>query len=818
MLVGTILICLVLLRLLVLMLLRGKIIQRFLKRQVCKLLLPFSVRKKAISAERKRVEEEILDVRVALSHRTLVLYVSLAVIFTSFSVVNIFTQSPRYLNRASTWLLEGLLGFFAVYAFLPRVLCRSTLNLWYALFTLMALLYFMPFCTPVPRSIDALLLCILVRLPSSIMATRTLWVVLSNLLLSMIIVLRCSVEMEIDDYFEGNTFFLSVVICIEVSSFLLAVAFAGAVSGWIGQRAEMGRENSRMSSDLSAVSMLLRLMSDAVVELDQDLRLLRHSPELSAMLMRDRPGSSLEGLAFTEFVHSSEATRAWELLKNPSCVLSAGQGTSAHAFHTRLVDTFANKVCVEVFHVQGAMAPSRTSAALAAGSATLAFLGAQAFTASPSVAAEGRQALRSRGQAGPQARSASSSIVSFESAAGVLVLGAAGASAASRAKVTRGAVLTKDDQGRFRFEAPEVPLVPSEQPGAVAPLGFFDPLGFSTSGLMTFPGDSTGFKHLRAAEIKHGRFAMMAATGSLFASFVKLPGFEDVPTGLAALNTTKGLEGFSLLFFLIAGHEAVTWKPVKEPGSFGDPFKWNQFTSEMRTKELNNGRIAMFAIIGQIAAELQTGKGPVEQFTGWIYFVMDVVNPEGEIRHLLGLRDFTDSSSLSGERATDAMDTSGPTSPVQSLGLYEVMSSPMRSQALSTSDEEWGTTPSQRQAFLEVDMEVKVVHSASASVSFLAGSSLTDFFAVPHTVQLLQNICDEAQRGLDQEGALPQKVFNYQDLPVRWGSGHYGSIHGTFQVVLCRFGRIGVAISFAEPSLTRHSGRRASKGSSRSSV
>ncbi|OLQ03078.1 hypothetical protein AK812_SmicGene14012 [Symbiodinium microadriaticum] len=52
------------------------------------------------------------------------------------------------------------------------------------------------------------------------------------------------------------------------------------------------------------------------------------------------------------FVHSSEATRAWELLKNPSCVLSAGQGTSAHAFHTRLVDTFANKVCVEVFHVQ----------------------------------------------------------------------------------------------------------------------------------------------------------------------------------------------------------------------------------------------------------------------------------------------------------------------------------------------------------------------------------------------------------------------------------------------------------------------------------
>mmetsp|Transcript_2806 Transcript_2806/g.3148 ORF Transcript_2806/g.3148 Transcript_2806/m.3148 type:complete len:110 (-) Transcript_2806:235-564(-) len=109
---------------------------------------------------------------------------------------------------------------------------------------------------------------------------------------------------------------------------------------------------------------------------------------------------------------------------------------------------------------------------------------------------------------------------------------------------------------------------------------------------------------------------MMAATGSLFAHFVKFPGFEDVPTGLAALSTTKGLEGFSLIMFLIAGHEAVTWKPVKDPGSFGDPFQWKQLGNEMRSKEINNGRIAMFAIMGQIVAELQTGKGPVEQFLG----------------------------------------------------------------------------------------------------------------------------------------------------------------------------------------------------------
>jgi len=45
---------------------------------------------------------------------------------------------------------------------------------------------------------------------------------------------------------------------------------------------------------------------------------------------------------------------------------------------------------------------------------------------------------------------------------------------------------------------------------------------------------------------------------------------------------------------------------------FETPF----FNCEAAFEEINNGRIAMFAILGQIVAELQTGKGPVEQFMG----------------------------------------------------------------------------------------------------------------------------------------------------------------------------------------------------------
>ena len=46
-------------------------------------------------------------------------------------------------------------------------------------------------------------------------------------------------------------------------------------------------------------------------------------------------------------------------------------------------------------------------------------------------------------------------------------------------------------------------------PGAVAPLGFFDPLGFSKN------KELTGAKRLREAEIIHGRVAMAAVVGKL---------------------------------------------------------------------------------------------------------------------------------------------------------------------------------------------------------------------------------------------------------------------------------------------------------------
>merc|ERR1719436_1644702 len=164
------------------------------------------------------------------------------------------------------------------------------------------------------------------------------------------------------------------------------------------------------------------------------------------------------------------------------------------------------------------------------------------------------------------------------------------------------------------------PFDPAKQLGAGAPLGYFDPLGFCKV------GDEAGFRNLRAAEIKHGRVAMMAAVGALVQHFVQFPGFEKVPKGLAAVTTAPGMYGFAALFAISGALELTIWKDdpakgVDSIGDYGNPLQLGSGqplgeSEDMRNRELNNGRAAMFAVLGIIAAELFTGLDAAEQL-GW---------------------------------------------------------------------------------------------------------------------------------------------------------------------------------------------------------
>merc|ERR1711869_111349 len=163
--------------------------------------------------------------------------------------------------------------------------------------------------------------------------------------------------------------------------------------------------------------------------------------------------------------------------------------------------------------------------------------------------------------------------------------------------------------------------------GITAPMGFFDPIGFSTT--------VTGGKLLfyREVELKHGRVAMLASLGILVGEkFHPLFGGDiDVPSYLAFQQTPLEAfwpavvaaiaipEVFSVFTFnepsdyFQGGPSLWTMKEGHVPGDLGfDPLglkpKDPEEFKEMQTKELNNGRLAMIAAAGMIAQEYVTGQ------------------------------------------------------------------------------------------------------------------------------------------------------------------------------------------------------------------
>ena len=148
--------------------------------------------------------------------------------------------------------------------------------------------------------------------------------------------------------------------------------------------------------------------------------------------------------------------------------------------------------------------------------------------------------------------------------------------------------------------------------GAIAPLGFFDPLG------LVKDESQEKFDHLREVEIRHGRCAMLAVAGWLTtAAGIRLPGMEDTPFGFKALlmegmpMEVRGTVPLTLMtvFFLTVFMQDSTGDNAF-PGDYRNgliDFGWDKQTEEWQTRkrsiELNNGRAAQMGILGIMVHE-----------------------------------------------------------------------------------------------------------------------------------------------------------------------------------------------------------------------
>jgi hypothetical protein len=159
--------------------------------------------------------------------------------------------------------------------------------------------------------------------------------------------------------------------------------------------------------------------------------------------------------------------------------------------------------------------------------------------------------------------------------------------------------------------------------GVQPPLGFFDPLG------MLDNASQDQFDRLRFVEIKHGRIAQLAFLGNIITrAGVRLPGdidmsgtsFESIPNGWAAIDAVPD-KGLLQMLFFVGWLELLVMKDVTGGEFIGDfrnnyiDFGWDTFDEETkvtkRAVELNNGRAAMFGILGLMVHEQLGGSIPI---------------------------------------------------------------------------------------------------------------------------------------------------------------------------------------------------------------
>jgi hypothetical protein len=116
----------------------------------------------------------------------------------------------------------------------------------------------------------------------------------------------------------------------------------------------------------------------------------------------------------------------------------------------------------------------------------------------------------------------------------------------------------------------------------------------------------------------NARWAMAAVAGILFTDLVGIHGAEghwweaDTKTYWADTKTLVGIE--IVVMGLLEGLRARGWEKTGQSGAFGmhpfDPAGMN--SSEMATKEIKNGRLAMLAFLGFCSQGAVQGLGPIE--------------------------------------------------------------------------------------------------------------------------------------------------------------------------------------------------------------
>jgi hypothetical protein len=164
------------------------------------------------------------------------------------------------------------------------------------------------------------------------------------------------------------------------------------------------------------------------------------------------------------------------------------------------------------------------------------------------------------------------------------------------------------------------PIPLSEELGTSPTLSnqYFDPFNFATE---------ENFAILREAELKHGRIAMLAVLGNvvpdlfreqlvppipILLSYSNELWFQDIPCGIDALRLVPFSGWLQIIAFCGFLERRVLLQKDRAamPGDYGTGYfgvRDKGANERSLRAELENGRVAMVAFLGQIVAEIATG-------------------------------------------------------------------------------------------------------------------------------------------------------------------------------------------------------------------
>ncbi|CAK8997172.1 unnamed protein product [Durusdinium trenchii] len=131
----------------------------------------------------------------------------------------------------------------------------------------------------------------------------------------------------------------------EITKLTFLLLFVFSIRQLIFRDAKATVELKSRSIELEAVSCLLRGFCDAVVEVDEQLRIVENSQQLLTMLLRSSHSTDLAGRNFLSLFCSDDKPKVSDCLTSVST-------SHTHALNARILDGDGNSVKVELLHIR----------------------------------------------------------------------------------------------------------------------------------------------------------------------------------------------------------------------------------------------------------------------------------------------------------------------------------------------------------------------------------------------------------------------------------------------------------------------------------